>query len=574
MDIWGTRPNGNTESSGKPWTIKEFAFDIHGDSLQPGSAEKNVGNWREENKRPPKNRTTIQKIEAVLFGDNAGFDDWKNDLRLARERSSARARRRVANSAPNHFAAAARENVDLVVSRFTGFVGRYEDINFINQFVDRRMAGGEHGLLVITAPPGTGKSALAAHWCTEAGKAPNRRIAYHFCSLTTGRATTSHENIIANLYRQIADVMGEPIDASASADALTALLSRAPPDDQELVIWLDGMDEAVGTIECFLPMNLGERICLIVSARADKNANPACLVPWLGIEGIATRYNPHRLNLENLPASDVERLVKKVFVAERAAVPRSLARRIFDASRGHALFARLLTEDAAGAVRDGKAIESGGPSESLRGYAQREVRRLETLDSWPIYQPLFAFLTVAEEAVPVRDIPMLIGSDAERFYPESFHPALRRWLSVTAAPNSQAALMSFAHPMLAEIFGEAVSCARLDVARDLCETMLSRPFGQWPHYAIRYLPYHMNSVARNHLQYHDRFVALMTDPDFIAARYKTLKAGDFGIGQSIESLMFDDWLRWIGQDRTGTSDNYHSVPMQHFHHWRNAVREF
>lgn len=103
MDIWGTRPEGNTERSGKPWTIKEFAFAVHADSLKPGSAERNVGNWRDEDEGPPRNRTTIQKIEAALFGDNPAFDNWKNDLRsaLVRSRESGKNRGTRHGSAPD-----------------------------------------------------------------------------------------------------------------------------------------------------------------------------------------------------------------------------------------------------------------------------------------------------------------------------------------------------------------------------------------------------------------------------------------------------------------------------------------
>lgn len=87
MDIWGTRPEGNIERSGKPWTIKELAFAVHGDSLKVGSAEKNVANWRTDKKPPPANATTIKRIEAAFFGDNPAFDNWKIDLRLAQRRS-------------------------------------------------------------------------------------------------------------------------------------------------------------------------------------------------------------------------------------------------------------------------------------------------------------------------------------------------------------------------------------------------------------------------------------------------------------------------------------------------------
>lgn len=86
MDIWGTRPEGNTERSGKPWTIKEFAFAVHGDGLRLGSPERNVTNWRKGQAGPPNNRTTIQNIESALFGDNPDFATWKQDMRLARHR--------------------------------------------------------------------------------------------------------------------------------------------------------------------------------------------------------------------------------------------------------------------------------------------------------------------------------------------------------------------------------------------------------------------------------------------------------------------------------------------------------
>ena len=89
--------------------------------------------------------------------------------------------------------------------------------------------------------------------------------------------------IYEHLHKQIADFYGEPVGPARHLDALTHLLCRSPSDGKELVVWLDGIDEANVTIDCFVPYasgleeKLGDRVCIIVSARAESKITPLIL---------------------------------------------------------------------------------------------------------------------------------------------------------------------------------------------------------------------------------------------------------------------------------------------------------
>ena len=73
----GTRSNGSTVSSGKAWDLVELA-----DALKDN--ERNIRNWRAGQNIPPRRRR--RAIEALFFGDNASFDDWRIEFRAAGER--------------------------------------------------------------------------------------------------------------------------------------------------------------------------------------------------------------------------------------------------------------------------------------------------------------------------------------------------------------------------------------------------------------------------------------------------------------------------------------------------------
>lgn len=560
--IWGTRPRESlTVRPEKQWRLRDFKKVIFDGSVSADTEKKNSESWLGRGRQYPPGDDYAPKIVQELFGNEEKFAGWADDLEEARERCKGpgnnpiNLKREAAlaeltragligRSVPlaqetfpstetrRHFATAPRENVALVVDRLTDFfVGREDEIEAIDRFVSDRMAGGSRGLLVITAPAGFGKSAFAAHWCTKAGQAPNRRIAYHFSSVTTGTYTTALGNIGDNLLRQVAECMSEPIDLSGSFNALAGLLEKSPPDGIELVIWLDGIDEAQDRIECFLPLTLGDRVCVIISARAEDDGIPGYLAPWLADE-MAVSHRPVRRSLTKLPLTDVGALVGGLFAADGLSAPEGLARSIFNAStQGYPLFARNMTVSAIEAVKEGKSVDLGEAPESLRDYADSELRRLESLVQWPELQALFAFMTIAKDAVQVDELPLLIG---KRISPRALPHQLMRWFSLFEAPRrEQPALLSFAHPLLRDVFGQALGHERKQAIDDLCDRF-TPPFCRWPIYALQHLPRHLLDANRVNIA-----TELLADVNFIAARFAALGS------ESSPKLMAADWMAWF-----------------------------
>jgi hypothetical protein len=78
---YGTRPDGDRSRLGQPWKNREFAERVFEHHAHPDAARKSLHNWLQQRHFPSSARATL--IENALFGDNAEFDVWKADLRVA-----------------------------------------------------------------------------------------------------------------------------------------------------------------------------------------------------------------------------------------------------------------------------------------------------------------------------------------------------------------------------------------------------------------------------------------------------------------------------------------------------------
>ncbi|WP_277315663.1 AAA family ATPase [Sphingomonas sp. AOB5] len=570
LRIWGTRKGGTTAKPGRKWALKEFYSRILGKTHTPEDAATNLKHWM-GGANPPLSQDVADRIEDALFGQTAALQRWKIDLRWAHEKSRGTGKNKrtltakMLASGPDalshdifgpvhaqksHFATAARENVTLVTNRLTYFfVGRSSDLAAIDKFVNDRMAGDERGLMVITAPPGFGKSALAAQWCTQAETKSHRRIAKHFCALAAGEPTTSLPNIYANLSQQLAETHGMPLAEPGTFDLLVDLLSRSAPPGVELVLWLDGVDEAAEKISCFLPRLLGERVCVIISARATEDAVPDYLEPWL-TEEMALAHRRTRYSLAKLSLHDVHDLVEGLFARNELKAPPTLGRDIFFISEGYALLARNVAETALEAVRAGEPIDLGVAPLSLTSYADRELRRLEALEEWPRLHALFALLAIAREAVSIDDLPFLVG---ERFFLAAFPRQLARWLSIVASPRRERpTLLSFAHPLLREMFSRALGYQIQEASARTCQFAATLPPAQWPVYALRHLPTHLLDAGDPR-----KAAELLADQTFIAARFHDLGA------QRAPALMKSDWMKWLASGAIADSQE----ALRHHQFW-------
>ena len=580
LEVWGTRPTGPPAI----WELRKFREAIFG--ALADDEERLVYGWLGSGSPPsPEN---LKQVIKVLFGDDPIFTEWRIDLTQACRDSrgkngvknkrtkvsldQSRSMSTTANvgeapqnslnplrtSQTNHLGADAKHGVKVVADTLAEhYYGRTADLEMVSAFVDARMAGSEAALLVVTAPAGFGKSALAVNWCNNMERHPNRRVAVHLCSTLTRRATTSLDNIFANLHRQIAEAYGTHPQSLKDNDAVTGLLATAPPGDKQLVLWLDGLDEADELVPCFLPQKLGDRVCVILSARAEGNVTPAYVDEWQNsLRAEPHRPQPHFLN--KLSKEGVHELLAGLCRPERFTPSEGLAVRIYNASeQGYPLFARLMSEDALEAMRMGKEVDLGDAPVSLANYVARQLERLEQLAAWREYQPLFAFLTIAREAVRIDELPALIG---QRLLPKIIPVQIARWFTLVADRHDRPPMLSIVHPKLTELFGRALGYQRGVAARDLCERMVGTDSAKWPLYAWRHLPRHLLEMGLI-----DEAVRHLTEIEFITARFAALGTDD------CLTTMRADWIAWYGSEqrtKQKTTDTSHD-PMRHLRFWNN-----
>lgn len=577
--VWRTRPGGSRVERGTdPWTESEFCDKVHdNNNTSPASKNRNFRNWTGEGTRCAPYGSYHKGIKSNLFGGNKDLSTWSKDLDLSIKRSSPKPNNirnidynklsieltelisgaGLANSKSDgvqgsHLGANAREGVAGIAEKLAGhFYGRDSDLKAITAFVEERMAGLNKGLLVITAPAGFGKSALAVNWCMEAEGGSNRHVVKHLCS-TTDTATTKHSKIFSNLRRQIAEVYGERFDSAITdEDAVVGILATAPPDGRQLVVWLDGIDEADTSIDCFLPRRLGERVSVIVSARADKDITPSYVDEWLHSERAKHYDQPEPYKLAKLTLDGVDQMVGRMFASEtRSAPPKRLGQRIFNASeQGYPLFARLMVEDAIAVVKDGGPIDFGKKPESLAGYAENQLKRLRKLGVvWREHQTLFAFLTVARQAVCIDELPALIG---ESVLFEAIPDQISRWF-ILIKGSGGAPLLSFAHLKLKEMFGQALGYQRGVATRNFCDRILKADQNEWPSYAWHHLPNHLLEASMPEEAIHK-----LTDFSFINQRFKYVGA------QDCPALMARDWASF---------SIIYSEDREYFGHWPDLER--
>jgi hypothetical protein len=357
LNTWGTYSGGDYKQNYGPWHLPEFAALIVGDGLSDGAPMKSLTNWITSGEAPPKDKPRAIRMLEVLFGSEPrsdGFEAWRNDLIAAWEdwydkplfdgagntpqTQTVRRKRSKQNGfeenssrslVSNHLGADAKHGVKAVADTLAEYYyGRTADLAMVSAFVDARMAGSGAALLIVTAPAGFGKSALAVNWCNSMDSHPSRCVVMHLCAIASGGATTSLDNIYANLHRQIAEAYGAPVQTLKDNDAVTGLLATTPPGDKQLVLWLDGLDEADELVPCFLPQKLGERVCVIISARAEDKGTPAYVDEWqYSLRAIS--HCPHRHPLTKFSQDGVQDLLAGLCHAAWLTPADGLAERIY-----------------------------------------------------------------------------------------------------------------------------------------------------------------------------------------------------------------------------------------------------
>jgi hypothetical protein len=174
--------------------------------------------------------------------------------------------------------------------RQQGFVGRKEAMERLNRFI----AANPNGVAIVYAPAGYGKTAFLAHWIRQVEEAGGwlpgdgeTRVAIvrHFFSPTM-HLSPSPSHAFAHLLAQLTRLSDQPIPIPDRDDERWAALRNfladlKLPEGVKLVIVLDGLDDAEGEVEPFVPRKIPEGLFVVVSGRWDGEGElPHYLKEW------------------------------------------------------------------------------------------------------------------------------------------------------------------------------------------------------------------------------------------------------------------------------------------------------
>jgi hypothetical protein len=357
----------------------------------------------------------------------------------------------------------------------TPFYGREDSLRVLDTFIDSRPCG----LLILTAPLGSGKSALVAHWVEQRMEAGDI-VARHFIS-TQFDKTTAPETAIGHLIVQVREADNDDETtvlegAEALGQALYDLLTATPKDARRRIILLDGLDEATAVILPFVETVVAEGTYVIVSARAEKGATPLFLIPWLrrlkcGLPGA-------RIELEGVSAHDVLAWLEDVIPECGASEQRELANRIWKVSDGLPLFVGYLLDDVSSRMSYPQEHEGDDKTLSLTAnlpasfteYIRMEIEQ-PSQKGEPVWtaeiKSVFSVLSQCLGAIPISELQQIVSAE---FEPDAMPLRYRRWLSISDRQ------LSYAHPLLTHAFGNVLGEAAVGRAK---QDLISWAMAAW-----------------------------------------------------------------------------------------------
>jgi len=181
-------------------------------------------------------------------------------------------------------------NVDGIIRQHGAFTGR----QFLREEFERFMEC-QSGILLITGPPGIGKSAFVAHVAARSKNAARFFFAPQDCATTTA-------SLLVSVSHQLADIHGVELPATSATDAdalrrrLESLLSRIAAHGEgrdEVLILIDALDEAApGTgpdsAPAALPGSLPDGVHIVATARSG----------WSGLASLRIRADVRECRLQ------------------------------------------------------------------------------------------------------------------------------------------------------------------------------------------------------------------------------------------------------------------------------------
>jgi len=166
------------------------------------------------------------------------------------------------------------------------FVGRKEAFDRLNKFLS-----GESGVAIVYAPAGFGKTTFLANWVFRLKVGEWRfdnsqvRVFQHFFNPNLQHSRPP-SNAYAHLLAQISSATQKRIPVPDREDERHAALSNffydfTLPEGERWVIVLDGLDDAEGKVEPFVPSKIPKGLFVVVSGRWDGEGElPPYLKEW------------------------------------------------------------------------------------------------------------------------------------------------------------------------------------------------------------------------------------------------------------------------------------------------------
>jgi len=403
------------------------------------------------------------------------------------------------------------ENVKRVLNEYgqQPFAERSPQQARITDFVNQPAGG----VLVVTAEAGFGKSALLINWQQQHQK--DYFIVFH-CFRAGSEVMRSRTNGYRHLLRQLSFYASRPdqnfpIDESGMRDSLFSILSSEPESELselkdnlsksrsakpcQLVIILDGLDEADGLFEPFWPTPLPAGVKVIVSARAAENDRPDYLKRWI--------EPAQRLHLKRLPRAAIRNWVTKIGPLQPYASD-DFIQKLDERTDGFPIYLRFLLDDLRQAAPNPQKVKdllTSSPA-GFTAYVQEQFQLLAKTEGirQANIQALFVLLTVALGELSESDIQSLTKLSA--FDLMALPWKVTRWFSIRSRAYS------FAHLLLAQAFKGFLGQQAIDAERKLlgyCE--------QWPShhslYALRCYADHLKAANQ-----HQDLYALARDQAF------------------------------------------------------------
>jgi tetratricopeptide (TPR) repeat protein len=156
---WGTRADGDTAFNGQPWKKSDFVSAVFG-AKDAAGGRVGLRNWLAEAKPPNSspNDMNHRLIKSALFGTNAKFKDWGEDLDQACERSTLGRNRRTKNFPDPPPIPLPIQATTASIPRLTPFfLGRDDDVERLAEIFATSDDGCD---ILIQGGPGIGKTEL------------------------------------------------------------------------------------------------------------------------------------------------------------------------------------------------------------------------------------------------------------------------------------------------------------------------------------------------------------------------------------------------------------------------------